>query len=957
MGNRKERRRAAMSNTGRRVKLDLFAEPSGDLGGSNHAHNDDNNDDDGVGVGVGEDIDNKHGAGLPNSPSSSGQQPENPLLLLGQYSDDDDQEDEKLDEAAVESSLVENNNEVKGSNGEGCLDMDANKHESDKTSSSLDVNHNLDDTDRKESDDTASTALGKGDTASTALGKDLETGQIFAPVTSDLQPSGDVSSGWQMVLHEESNRYYYWNTITGETSWEIPGVLAQASELTNNHASAITNERTENAFVGMHDPSLSIGPTFDGVSAGTHIEGSQLVDWSVAKNEAQNDTNCGNDVVNASSVNDTLGEGSSMKDVYDKLVYGMMDTEGHGSGMDLSTSLIERSESLIEKFKTVKGSDSKMQSIDCISRCILEVEIRLSDIKALSSFGSSLHEFWVHSERRIKQLEDYISGELSNISTQTQIDNKIQESSEADIGTHTHLDDKIEESSEADVSTMVNTSTISSNDRDATNAITCVHVATTTGEQVNNGAACPEELNPKQGSLAAEDDDMDVDMEVDDASAGNTAIVDASVVKESAVQPIQQTIQPAGYTSLVPGDVFSVPPPPDEEWIPPPPPDNEQIPPPPPDEPPLPIYPLPPSYPETAPTPYAEQYNLSYPNSNYEYYGQAATEIPGSNFYGQAVAPVYYDAVPVPNTYSETPQVTAVAYYDYDSSVPPAPGVSSVESSLLPREPASIGYGTLVSNHVGSVHSLVEANGNSLPSADDSNSSAVVGEIGMASLEVPSTKASTEAPIVSAKESDSVPPVEAVPATAATSTTTTATKVHAKVPRVKKRSVANAPSLRLNKKVSSLVDKWKAAKEELREDEEPENAYEMLEKKRQREIEEWKAQQIASGEAKDNANFQPLGGDWRERVKRRRAQQAKEAARKTPESSNDENPTKVVAKEEPTRKTPESRNDEIKKPVVSELSRDDDLPSGWQAYWDESSKQIYYGNLVTSETTWIKPTK
>jgi hypothetical protein len=27
-------------------------------------------------------------------------------------------------------------------------------------------------------------------------------------------------------------------------------------------------------------------------------------------------------------------------------------------------------------------------------------------------------------------------------------------------------------------------------------------------------------------------------------------------------------------------------------------------------------------------------------------------------------------------------------------------------------------------------------------------------------------------------------------------------------------------------------------------------------------LQEWHAKQIASGEAKDNANFQPLGGDW-----------------------------------------------------------------------------------------------
>lgn len=29
-------------------------------------------------------------------------------------------------------------------------------------------------------------------------------------------------------------------------------------------------------------------------------------------------------------------------------------------------------------------------------------------------------------------------------------------------------------------------------------------------------------------------------------------------------------------------------------------------------------------------------------------------------------------------------------------------------------------------------------------------------------------------------------------------------------------------------------------------------------------LQEWRAKQIASGEAKDNANFQPLGGDWYE---------------------------------------------------------------------------------------------
>lgn len=60
MGKRRERRLAAMSNAGRRVKLDLFAEPSEGLGGSSARE------------GVTEDLDSEHRAGLPNSPSSSG---------------------------------------------------------------------------------------------------------------------------------------------------------------------------------------------------------------------------------------------------------------------------------------------------------------------------------------------------------------------------------------------------------------------------------------------------------------------------------------------------------------------------------------------------------------------------------------------------------------------------------------------------------------------------------------------------------------------------------------------------------------------------------------------------------------------------------------------------------------------------------------------------------------------
>lgn len=169
--------------------------------------------------------------------------------------------------------------------------VEVNKHEMDKDSAFVNINQNLDDTDKMEI----------GATPLIDLGKDLETGQVSATGTSDLQQNGDVSSGWQIVMHEESNQYYYWNTVTGETSWEIPEALAQASESANNLKTVAVSERTENSFVDTQDPNLSSGLTFDGLSTTTNIEGLRPVEWSeVAKNEALNDTNWGNDVVKSS---------------------------------------------------------------------------------------------------------------------------------------------------------------------------------------------------------------------------------------------------------------------------------------------------------------------------------------------------------------------------------------------------------------------------------------------------------------------------------------------------------------------------------------------------------------------------------------------------------------------------------------------------------------------------------
>ncbi|XP_015880716.3 uncharacterized protein LOC107416703 isoform X1 [Ziziphus jujuba] len=949
MGKRKERRLAAMSNAGRRVKLDLFAEPSGDLGGST-VHDE-----------VGADVDSKHSAGLPKSPSSSGLQPENPLLLLGQYSDDELEEDsnERPNNGAMENSSPANDENVMGPPGEGSQHVDVNvgddhatskvkERKVEKHSASPDVNQNHEGGDKEETDATTSCDFHK----------DLDFTEQAG--TSYTHPLGDVSSGWQIVMHEESNQYYYWNTETGETSWDIPEVLSQVTEMASEQKTPAVSAGMEKASVDTKNSNLTLSVKLDSSAAKTTEGTSNLMygheyqppQWNAEKTEV------GNDVINsgASAFDPLSGDGSSTTAGSEKF---MSDTLGCEEETDLSLNLVKYCEFLLERLKSLKGSKARPESLDCISKYILEVEIRLADIKSLLLFGSSLLPFWVHSEKQLKILESLIKDEASKIANAAQIDkveandislfreeDKLQRSSrhESQVdGTGNNVSFSTLENSHVST-TSADIVTVIPKDPDANASSANCELVSSLGSPTKNierfsseqvrGDGCPYE------SKAGEDVDMDVDMEVEDAnSAGNEAIGDVSGAKEFS-QPKQPNHPnpPVANTSIVVDDAFPAPPPQDEEWIPPPPPDNELVPPPPPDDPPEPLYHLSQSYPATGQPSYAEQYNMSYPNTGYEYYGHSVVELPSGSFYGHAdgsqvaipQAPIYYGAVP--NTYTETAQVIVnpadpVPYYEMqDGTLPPAPVVSCVEAPRFHTEAAPVSSGFVVS--------FVEAGQNSLSTTSGDNST-VGGDTERATMDVLSSTATIQASAtVSTKEAVPVLQNNAGSSAATVAGTSAVTKVQSKVTRNKKRTVAVAPSLRSNKKVSSLVDKWKAAKEELLEDEkEPENAYEMLERKRQREIEEWHAQQIASGEAKDNANFQPLGGDWRERVKRRRAQLASETAQTQTEAPNDEN----------------------QQPDLTEISKD--LPSGWQAFWDESSKQVYYGNVLTSETTWTRPSK
>ncbi|KAM3209455.1 hypothetical protein ACQJBY_063880 [Aegilops geniculata] len=729
MGRRKERRLAAKAASGRRVKLDLFLDPSPGEASMKE--------------GVGEENRGQQ-TGVPTSPSSSDKK-ENPLALLGQYSDDEEEDEVATDQPIGETKgsptdasaeVIHDQGDVTGDNGDADSELPASVSVQQEVSQADDVKNVTENVAEEFTVAPEPTLENEGVTAKEAV-----------PDSSGMQIVGDIGGNWKAIMHEQSNQCYYWNTVTGETSWEIP----------NGLASVVAADGVTSASVPTH-----MGYS---VEAQAHVLPHSNVE------AYPSDVSVGNGTATYTAMG-----------TYTHDPYAYTGAIASHETVDIDPlQLAKYGEDLLQRLKLLERPHVAIDSLELIKR---EIEIRIADCNALSSYGSSLLPLWLHAEVHLKQLELSVSkfeasyttkhGYLETVDAGHKAPNQAEVMAPSE-GEHLKVD--------------VSTLGIGTGDENIKVEGPC----TTSSVQNSQGVAAAI-LRVESDS----DEDMDVEMEVDEEGVeeqgGSTSMPNkehpsSEQVRSPALSSLEDSAPPPQDNDIPPP-----PPPPEEEWIPPPPPENEPAPPPPP-EPEEPAVSF--VHADTLPQPYGDQANLGYMLPGMEYYPAAATDSTNANYYMQAsdshilqsqqhsyYAPLSASGVSIPVETTSIPTVPG-SYYSYPSVTMSATEVAAESSGYYASSTCAISSGEL--DNKTSSASLV-ANSNVNP--------------------VESDKVISKEPTV-ASLSQSVGAVSASGPTVHGSSTqaSTSTTNQTKVPRTKKRPVAVASSLRSNKKVSSLVDK------------------------------------------------------------------------------------------------------------------------------------------------------
>lgn len=188
--------------------------------------------------------------------------------------------------------------------------------------------------------------------------------QMYASEGFDERVGTDISSGWKMVMHEESQRYYYWNIETGETSWEVPQVLAQEDQLTNDLLPpASVNDKIDSAAVGM-DSSNMISTAMQDTSATLINDGSvetSATSYKELHGHGFQMNGCNGECSHenpGSSVNgnELIRDDGLMSLSYggDHSIVSKVSAEEQQVDIDFPSRLVQQSESLLEKLKSLK---------------------------------------------------------------------------------------------------------------------------------------------------------------------------------------------------------------------------------------------------------------------------------------------------------------------------------------------------------------------------------------------------------------------------------------------------------------------------------------------------------------------------------------------------------------------------------------------------------------------------
>jgi hypothetical protein len=113
---------------------------------------------------------------------------------------------------------------------------------------------------------------------------------------------------------------------------------------------------------------------------------------------------------------------------------------------------------------------------------------------------------------------------------------------------------------------------------------------------------------------------------------------------------------------------------------------------------------------------------------------------------------------------------------------------------------------------------------------------------------------------------------------------------------------------------------------------------------RLRDAEEWRMQQLRTGAADANANFAPVLGDWRQRLRRTPSPERQQA-----EQRPDEGMRAVKRRGKRAQAVAESSSEVEADSMMPDLEAESaGLPPGWRAMWDKTHRRLYYGNLETS---------